>query len=69
MPPGHPEGLIEAFANIYRNVATCIQSRITGVEPPAEALDFPDVYDGLRGMQFIDRLIESNESDLKWVAF
>lgn len=69
MPAGHPEGLIEAFANIYRNVATCIQCRLEGVEPPAEALDFPDVYDGLRGMQFIDRLIESTGSDQKWVKF
>jgi len=69
MPAGHPEGLIEAFANIYRNVATCIQCRIDGTEPPEEALDFPDVYDGLRGMQFIDKLIESSGSDRKWVAF
>ena len=69
LPAGHPEGLIEAFANIYRNVATCIQCRIEGTEPPAEALDFPDVYDGLRGMQFIDRLIESSDSDQKWIQF
>jgi predicted dehydrogenase len=69
MPAGHPEGLIEAFANIYRNVATCIQCRIEGTEPPLEALDFPDVNDGLRGMQFIDKLIESSGSDRKWVAF
>lgn len=67
MPAGHPEGLIEAFANIYRNVATCIQCRIEGTEPPEEALDFPDVFDGLRGMQFIDKLIESSGSDRKWV--
>lgn len=69
MPAGHPEGLIEAFANIYRNVATCIQCRIEGTEPPAEALDFPDVYDGLRGMLFIDKLLESTNSDRKWIEF
>lgn len=69
MPAGHPEGLIEAFGNIYRNVATCIQCRIEGTPPPAEALDFPNVSDGLRGMQFIDKLIESNASDQKWVKF
>lgn len=69
MPAGHPEGLIEAFANIYRNVATCIQCRIEGENPPAEALDFPDVHDGLRGMQFIDKLLESGESQQKWVKF
>ena len=69
LPFGHPEGLIEAFANIYRNVATCIQHRLMGTTPPEEALDFPTVYDGLRGMQFIDVLIESNESDKKWTEF
>lgn len=69
MPAGHPEGLIEAFGNIYRNVATCIQCRLEGVEAPEEALDFPDVYDGLRGMEFIDKLVESSEGDVKWVDF
>lgn len=69
MPAGHPEGLIEAFGNIYRNVASCIQYRLEGKEPPEMALDFPTVYDGLRGMQFIDKLIESSESDQKWVEF
>jgi len=68
LPPGHPEGLLEAFANIYRNVATLISCREEGTEPPAEALDFPGVRDGLRGMQFIDRLIESAQSDRKWIT-
>jgi predicted dehydrogenase len=69
MPAGHPEGLIEAFGNIYRNVATCIQCRIEGTEAPAEAMDFPDVYDGLRGMHFIDMLIKSSEGEAKWLEF
>ena len=69
LPAGHPEGLIEAFGNIYRNVATCIQCRLEGIDPPAEALDFPDVHDGLRGMEFIDKLVESSEGDVKWVKF
>jgi len=67
VPAGHPEGYLEAFANIYRNVATCLQHRITGTKPPDEALDFPTVYDGLRGMKFIDALVESNQSDRKWI--
>jgi predicted dehydrogenase len=69
IPAGHPEGLFEAFANIYRNVATCIQHRLEGKEPPAEALDFPTVHDGLRGMQFIDAVVESSGSDKKWLEF
>jgi hypothetical protein len=69
MPAGHPEGLIEAFANIYRNVATCIQHKLEGTKAPDLAKDFPDVYDGLRGMQFIDRLVESSEKTDKWTKF
>jgi predicted dehydrogenase len=69
LPFGHPEGLIEAFGNIYRNVATCIRARTGGREIPEFAGDFPDVYDGLRGMKFIDSLIESNNSDQKWTKF
>ena len=69
LPFGHPEGLIGAFANIYRNVATCIQHRLEETKPPPEALDFPTVYDGLRGMKFIDTLIDSNESNYKWTRF
>jgi predicted dehydrogenase len=68
VPAGHPEGYIEAFANIYRNVATCIQHRLEGTKPPDEALDFPTVYDGLRGMKFIDALVESNMSNQKWTT-
>jgi predicted dehydrogenase len=68
-PAGHPEGLIEAFANIYRNVATCIQHRMEGTVPPKEALDFPTVQDGLRGMLFIDSVLASSESEKKWTAF
>lgn len=66
LPFGHPEGLIEAFANIYRNVATSIQHRLVKEEIPGLAKDYPNVYDGLRGMVFIDKLIESNNSNLKW---
>ncbi|MEN8158244.1 MAG: Gfo/Idh/MocA family oxidoreductase [Bacteroidota bacterium] len=68
VPAGHPEGYIEAFANIYRNVATCIQHTLEGGEPPPEATDFPTVDDGLRGMRFIDRAVESSESR-SWVEF
>ncbi len=68
-PAGHPEGLIEAFANIYRNVATCIQHRLEKTKPPEMALDFPTVYDGLRGMLFIDAVLASAAGDQKWTRF
>ncbi|MCP4311130.1 MAG: Gfo/Idh/MocA family oxidoreductase [Bacteroidetes bacterium] len=66
VPAGHPEGYIEAFANIYRNVATCIQHILEGSEPPEEAKDFPTVYEGLRGMKFVDKAVESSENEA-WV--
>ncbi len=56
-PGGHPEGYLEAFANIYRNFALTLSARIEGTEPPEEALDFPRVEEGIRGMAFIDNVV------------
>ena len=67
IPAGHPEGYLEAFANIYRNFAKCVQARIDGVTVDPVYDDFPSVKDGLRGMQFIYKVIESGKSDQKWV--
>ncbi|HXB05588.1 MAG TPA: Gfo/Idh/MocA family oxidoreductase [Puia sp.] len=68
-PGGHPEGYLEAFGNLYRNFAITLGARIDGATPPKEALDFPSVEDGIRGMAFIDNLIRSNESKEKWTSF
>ena len=68
-PGGHPEGYLEAFGNLYRNFAITLMARLDGVKPPAEALDFPGVEDGVRGMAFIDTLIASNNSTQKWTKF
>src|SRR3984957_4016799 len=68
-PAGHPEGYLEAFANLYRNFALTLMARLDGTKPPKEALDFPSVEDGVRGLAFIDNLIRSNESKEKWPAF
>lgn len=65
-PAGHPEGYLEAFANLYRNFALTVRARMNGEGPKAEWLDFPNVDDGLRGMLFIDKVIESGKSDQKW---
>jgi len=67
VPAGHPEGYLEAFANIYRNFAKCVQARIDGVDVDPLYDDFPTVEDGLRGMQFIYKVIESGKSEAKWV--
>ena len=67
IPAGHPEGYLEAFANIYRNFAHCIQARLEGREPEPFDLDFPDINDGVRGMEFIYKVIESDKSNQKWL--
>jgi predicted dehydrogenase len=66
-PSGHPEGYLEAFGNIYRNFAMVVQARIDGKEPEPEFLDFPTVHDGVRGMRFIDAVIESGEKNAQWI--
>lgn len=68
IPAGHPEGYLEAFANIYLNFAKCVQARLAGEAPDPLHLDFPTVSDGVRGMQFIAKLIESNQNDQKWTS-
>lgn len=68
-PGGHPEGYLEAFGNLYRNFAIALMARIDGRTPPEEALDFPSVEDGVRGMAFIDNIIRSNQSAQKWTDF
>ena len=68
-PAGHPEGYLEAFANIYRNFALTLSARIAGDTPTEEMLDFPDATDGVRGMAFIENVVASGQSDQKWFDF
>ncbi len=69
VPGGHPEGYLEAFANIYRNFALTVSAKIHGTEPTEAMLDFPRVEDGVRGMTFIETVVESSGSDQKWFDF
>lgn len=68
-PGGHPEGYLEAFANIYRNFAVTLGAKIDGTTAPKEAADFPGVDDGIRGMSFIDTVVASGQSEMKWTEF
>lgn len=68
-PAGHPEGYLEAFGNLYRNFALCLSAKIEGIEAPAEALDYPSVNEGIRGMAFIDNVVKSGLSNEKWTNF
>jgi predicted dehydrogenase len=68
-PGGHPEGYLEAFGNIYRNFALTLQAKLNGGTPTKEMLDFPGVDDGIRGMAFIDCVVESSHSNEKFIDF
>lgn len=68
IPGGHPEGYLEAFANIYKNFALTLAAKLNGTEPDP-LTDFPTVYDGVRGMAFIENAVASSLSDQKWWDF
>lgn len=68
VPPGHPEGYLEAFANIYRNFANHLRARIDGREPDPAALDYPKIADGIRGMAFIEAAVDSSKNNARWTA-
>ncbi len=59
MVGGGITGFIEAFANIYRNFTLTVMAHKTGRKTTPEMLDFPNVYDGVRGMQFIETVAEA----------
>lgn len=67
-PAGHPEGYLEAFANHYRNFALCVRANMNGRTPMPEWTDFPGIEEGVRGMMFIEKVIESGRSEKKWIA-
>ncbi len=69
VPGGHPEGYLEAFANIYRNFALTVGAKLEGSTPTEAMLDFPRVEDGVRGMAFIENVVASSQSDQKWFDF
>jgi predicted dehydrogenase len=68
-PGGHPEGYLEAFANLYRNFALSIKANMEGKTAEPEWLDFPGIADGVRGMAFIENVIASGKSEIKWTKF
>jgi predicted dehydrogenase len=65
-PPAHPEGYLEGFANIYKNFANHIRARIAGAEADSVALDYPKIEDGMRGMAFIEAVVNSSKNNAAW---
>jgi predicted dehydrogenase len=66
LPSGHPEGFIEAFANVYMNVVAAIRAKREQAKPDGLPWDFPTVYEGARGVHFIEKTVESSRSNEKW---
>ena len=67
IPAGHPEGYLEAFSNIYRNFAQSVAARVAGKEANPLDLDFPNTLDGLKGVLFRERVLQSNKNK-SWVS-
>jgi predicted dehydrogenase len=69
VPSGHPEGYFEAFANIYKTFTAALAKKKAGGALSAQDLDFPGVADGLDGVRFIGRCVESSQKGAVWVDF
>ncbi len=69
MPPGHPEGYIEGFANLYRDAAALIRARRNGATPDARAaMSVPTVIDGAKGIRFIEAAVQSSRNGGLWTS-
>jgi predicted dehydrogenase len=68
VPSGHPEGYIEAFAQVYRDIAELILAANSGRAPGAGALLAPTAEDGVRGVRFIHAVVESSRRDAAWTT-
>jgi len=69
IPSGHPEGYFEAFANIYSTFLGALAKKKAGEPLSREDLDFPNVRDGVRGVKFIEKCVESSSLGAQWVRF
>lgn len=68
IPPGHPEGFLEAFAQLYRDAAAQIHALRAGLPMPEATRGMPNVDDGVAGLVFIDAVLESHRRGCGWVA-
>ncbi len=66
IPPGHPEGYLEGFATIYSEAATAIRAVQAGNPVPSD-VHFPDIQDGVKGVQFVDACVRSSSRNGAWI--
>ncbi len=67
IPPGHPEGYLEGFANIYSEAAEAIRAHQSGTKLP-DGVVYPTVHDGLKGVQFVDACVRSTARNAAWIT-
>lgn len=66
-PAGHPEGYLEAFANLYRNFVMHLRAKSEGKNHDFDMYDYPGIEDGVHGMRLVDAVIESTELGNIWI--
>jgi len=69
IPAGHPEGYFEAFANIYSTFCKALSKKLAGESLTAEDMDFPSVAEGVQGVQYIEKCVESSQKGAAWIDF
>ncbi len=69
IPPGHPEGYLEGFANIYSDVSKELYSKINNQKYDNSKDCYPTIHDGIEGMRFIEKVLESSKNNSKWTVF
>jgi hypothetical protein len=67
IPPGHPDGYLDGFANIYQEIAHAIRAARDGAKPDA-AVTFPGIDDGVRGAAFIEAAVASSKAGAQWTS-
>lgn len=67
-PAGHPEGYLEAFANIYRNFVMHLRAHAADEDHDMDIYDYPEIEDGVHGMSMVDAVVESTEKGNIWVT-
>ncbi len=68
LPSGHPEGYFESFANVYATFIAALAKKLRGEKLTADDLDFPSVDDGVRGVRYIEKCVESSAKGAIWIG-
>lgn len=69
IPPGHPEGYLEGFAQLYNDFADQISARVYGNKPNPLSLQAPGIHEGVDGVRFIEKAVESSRNGGGWLTF